>query len=728
MGKHSKQKRPIGSTESAPITDPRFTNIQTDARFRLPSKRHSLVNVDQRFARMLHDDDFEVKAAVDKYGRKVARDTGKQRLRGFYRLEDTEEKEAGEAGDDDNEDFDGFDENEEEPEEPVRIEKKHDPARDGGFSASEDDSSSSSEEDGDGDGEEEVEADEQPEMQLQSQLDIPMGEVSSRLAVVNLDWDNINAADLMAVFSSFLPSAAKILKVSIYPSEFGKERMQREEVEGPPREIFASGKTTHGAGGEDEAAEDRAEDEEEPEPESESESESDEAIKNSLIHPDTNQEFDTLQLRQYQLSRLRYYYAILEISSPAAAKALYDATDGTEYLSSANFFDLRFVPDDVHFADESRDTCTRVPDGYRPTAFVTDALQHSKVKLTWDADDAARKEATGRAFVGRAEAGENDLRAYLGSDSSDQEGDEEKGEGEGEGDEETPQLSKREAERARMRAALGLGPLSTSKSSKKASGGPVGDMQITFTSGLSAGPAKASVFENEPVREETTVEKYVRKEKERKQKRKRGVKGEAADLGDSNANNDNVNGETHELDAEGEPGAEADLGFDDPFFTTGGEPSKAGSKTRKSKEERRARREQRAAEEAANASKRAELELLMADDNAVALDSATPADAHSLSVAKLSHFDMSEIARAEKIKSNKYKKGRKRKEREMAEAGTGEHEQQGFKMDVEDPRFAKLYDSHEFAIDPTNPRFSGTDGMKALLDAGRKKRKLISDD
>ena len=34
----------------------------------------------------------------------------------------------------------------------------------------------------------------------------------------------------------------KIENVTIYPSEFGRGRMEREEMEGPPREIFASSK------------------------------------------------------------------------------------------------------------------------------------------------------------------------------------------------------------------------------------------------------------------------------------------------------------------------------------------------------------------------------------------------------------------------------------------------------------------------------------------------------
>ena len=43
-------------------------------------------------------------------------------------------------------------------------------------------------------------------------------------------------------------------------------------------------------------------------------------------------------------------------------------------------------------------------------------------------------------------------------------------------------------------------------------------------------------------------------------------------------------------------------------------------------------------------------------------------------------------------------------------------------MDVEDQRFKGLFESHEFAIDPSNPKFSGTKAMKGLLAAGRKKR------
>jgi hypothetical protein len=39
-----------------------------------------------------------------------------------------------------------------------------------------------------------------------------------------------------------------------------------------------------------------------------------------------------------------------------------------------------------------------------------------------------------------------------------------------------------------------------------------------------------------------------------------------------------------------------------------------------------------------------------------------------------------------------------------------------------------VFESHEFAIDPSNPKFKATQGMKKLLEEGRKKRKAGHDD
>jgi hypothetical protein len=121
-----------------------------------------------------------------------------------------------------------------------------------------------------------------------------------RLAVVNLDWDHVKATHLYKIFSSLVSSTApalainddsqrksrpkgssapvvrgSVLSIRIYPSEFGKERMAREEKEGPPPEIFKKRQ------GEDEVDE-----------------------KNIYEVGDQN-EYDDAALRTYQLERLR---------------------------------------------------------------------------------------------------------------------------------------------------------------------------------------------------------------------------------------------------------------------------------------------------------------------------------------------------------------------------------------------------------------------------------------
>lgn len=651
------------------MADSRFTALSTDPRYRLPNRKESRTAVDPRFKRLFTDQDFQQKATVDRYGRKIQPGSGKEKLEKLYRLdkpnskksqqEKVERKVVGSS-----------DEESEEGAEDEELVDKRDPARDGGFSES------SSEEEGSSSGEEsEDEAILAEETAGREQTEsVPMGEVSHRLAVVNLDWDNIRAVDIMAVASSFAPKGGGIESVAIYPSEFGRERMEKEELDGPPREIFASSKRNE----EDSSDEDVDEEDD------------DEKIKRQLQREQVSegQEFDTAKLRQYQLDRLRYFYAVITCNSDATARALYDSMDSREYLTSSNFFDLRFIPDGTSFEDDQpRDECNQLPAGYKPNDFRTEALTHSKVRLTWDDDDTTRKEVQKRAFS-RAEIDENDLQAYIGSDSSDNESVASR-----KSAAEEKKVSKKAAEKAKMRAALGLADEPTAPKKKDGKDQIVGDMQITFTSGLGGKDASSGVFENEPLDEESTRARYIRKEKERKQKRKEKMKasrpGATAEAdADSDAENDDTQ----------------DQGFDDPFFTDPAAAAEAEKKAKKA--DRQKKRAARAEKETELSAQKAQLDLLMADDN----DD------------NLRHFDMREIEKAQKRKN---KKNRKKKDQQQDEAVRANDD---FKVETQDPRFKALFESHEYAIDPTNPRFKGTEGMKALLEEGRKKRKFVDED
>ncbi|KFA61995.1 hypothetical protein S40285_07904 [Stachybotrys chlorohalonatus IBT 40285] len=672
-----KNSKKSGSSSAGRISDARFSSFETDPRFRLPSRRQTKTTLDKRFSRMLTDDEFTTAAKVDRYGRKISSDKKKKALQRLYQAEDEEkEDESGENRNGDAQDDDEIDDDELVQRELRAAEDKYDPARGGGFSSSDEDSESDPETEDDEDGGAGIVTKGVIQKLQDEQNDVQTGEVSKRIAVVNLDWDHIRSTDLMALFSSFVPSGGgHIVNISIYPSEFGKERMKQEELEGPPKELFKN----EARNDSDESDDDDGED-------------GDEKIKKQLMQEGDDQDFDSDALRAYQVDRLRYFYAIVVCSDIKTSQAIYEATDGTEYQSSSNFLDLRFVPDDLTFDDEPRDQCEKLPDSYKPIEFVTNALQSSKVKLTWDLhpEEVARKESINRAFSGsRADIEENDLKAYLASDSEDEQEEQEVVDA-AEAEEEQPKLSKKELARKKMREALGLTDESASKGSKD---GAVGDMQITFAPALSDNKAKAN-----GEAEETTIEKYKRKERERKEKKRQKAKAkrEGVDIEEEEDNVQDVQ----------TVGADDDLGFDDPFFTT--EDPAPNSKTSVRKEERRKKREAREAAEAESAAAKAHLTKVMAED------------ADENQAEHLDHFNMNEIIRAEKQKRKKGKGKKGKKQGDEAREGL----QEGFKMDLEDDRFKAVFENHEFAIDPSNPRFKATEGMKELLEEGRKKRRM----
>lgn len=220
-------------------------------------------------------------------------------------------------------------------------------------------------------------------------------EITNRLAVCNMDWDRVTANDLMVLFHSFLPPDGVIESITIYPSEFGLARMAEEEQKGPKELV--------------ELKVEYSDKDQEPEEEVEEGS-----------------AYQREKLREYQLKRLKYYYAVIVCNSKETANVLYTECDGLEYESSAMKLDLRFISDDVTFDEKPHDKCTALPDlkKYKPRLFVNTALQQGKVDLTWDETDPNRIEFSKKLLAGE-EVDEDDLQAFVANSSSSNEEEEE---------------------------------------------------------------------------------------------------------------------------------------------------------------------------------------------------------------------------------------------------------------------------------------------------------------
>lgn len=462
------------------MSDSRFSNIKNDPKFKNLSKirNNQKVKLDSRFSKkdleiktFENDKNNKKKAHVDKYGRKITSENAKEK-KDFEKYYSKDEENV--SGESDTKVIPAFDR--------ARGEVPSDYVS----SSDEEDDSSSSDgfsemEDYDSD----VESDNE-ELNIPGQIteDSEGIDPTAVLACVNMDWDNLKAIDLMMTFQSFVPKGGKILSLRIYPSEFGKERMAREEIEGPPKELFQSSKKQK---------------------KSKDDSDSDIDIKDLYEEGDAEEDYDSKALRRYQLERLRYYYAIVKCDSVISAKKIYDECDKTEYESTANMFDLRYVPEDMEF-DESdiKDECAELPKNfkYNPLDFTTDALHHSKVKLTWDETPKDRLELSKKAFS-RKELDDMDYQAYLASDS----------EVESDVDNEEEKISK-------MKQLVGNFGRSANTDSDD---GEV-DMEITFNPALSEN-SSAQISAGKSIdSEETSIDKLRRKEQERKKKRKEKIK------------------------------------------------------------------------------------------------------------------------------------------------------------------------------------------------------------
>ncbi|RKP23604.1 hypothetical protein SYNPS1DRAFT_11208, partial [Syncephalis pseudoplumigaleata] len=447
-----------------PVTDDaRFARIHYDPRFQRAKKDAVKIDLDERFKHMMTSEEFSGKPKVDQYGRQLQDNAGQRELKRYYRIKEEEEKEKEAAATTSSSSEESESEEESEDEDVPARTATYDPMRGEGVSSSSEEEEEDSDSDSDSDGE----------------AAIPLGDATRRIGVVNLDWDNIKATDLFTIFNGFKPNGSVVHSVKIYTSEFGKQRLEQASAarEGPPKEIFSRNDG------------------------SDSEESDEEVTEASLFKSDDGEEFNKEALRKYQLERLRYYFAVVECDKVSTARTIYEQCDGAEVEATSNFFDLRYIPDDMAFDDEPVAVASGASENHKRLEFATQALQHSNITLTWDDDDPDRAKVLRQKF-NKNDLQDMDFKAYLASSSDESE--------------------EEDVEAMRRRYKDLLSEAMANGEEEDAEKMPEGDMEITFTPGLSE--TAAELLEKKKAREEqkeeTTLDKYLRKQREKRQARK----------------------------------------------------------------------------------------------------------------------------------------------------------------------------------------------------------------
>lgn len=320
------------------------------------------------------------------------------------------------------------------------------------------------------------------------------------LCILNLDWEHTRAVDVYAMLHSFCPPGT-LKRVDIYPSDFGREMIEKERLEGPSglwkkktKDAMKQNKnqnddqdeedsdedSSSSSGEESGAAKDGNISEHDDDDDSGSDDEEDilnldeataklyshfppqsEVMKNSQLQTEEEEEegFDREKLRAYEASKLRYHFAIATFSSASAAEPVYENVDGMEMEHSAAEIDVRALPvdqyDETIVGRKLHDSCDHLPGKYSPPDNVVTALRQSKVTCSWERGDSRREKALTKWGMGK-EAWDamnegDDIKFYLASDNSSAGEESDDDDDEGDDDVETETKSRK------IRALLGLG-------------------------------------------------------------------------------------------------------------------------------------------------------------------------------------------------------------------------------------------------------------------------------
>lgn len=488
---------------------------------------------------------------------------------------------------------------------------------------------------------------------------------SPYLAIMNLDWTNVRAVDIFAVVSSFVPPGS-VLRVRVFPSDFGLQKMEKEQLTGPTS-IWKRKRRQEPDADHDVDANDHCE-------------ASLSNLEQSVGEPEINQDgefvesdFNPEKLRAYEVSKLKYYFGIVEFTDPNCADIAYKQVDGMEFEHSSAAVDMRSIEidqiDDVVKDRPLRDESTGVPSNYEPPDFVVDALQQSNVDCTWDAGDRDRERVLTKYVSGdswKALAEDGQLNQYLASDVSS-----------------ADESSDEEGEKAQsMRKLLGLEG-SENEDGSESGNDDDGDEDDARIDASASTASKQVMFipaatknvddnqEDEIKPDLSPWEKYKEKRKQKKREKRQVARERRKKVSDKRKGSSSAN-ET------------------DPFFQKHSVVTSNGDETAFTQ-----------------SIGKPDLDLLVAEDG----DGQSGKD----------DYDMRALQRVEKNKDKKLKGKRKKKEEKAIESAVGDT----FQVDTKDDRFRAVLDGSDarFGIDRTDPNFKDTTGMQTIMSEQMRRRK-----
>lgn len=164
------------------------------------------------------------------------------------------------------------------------------------------------------------------------------------------------------------------------------------------------------------------------------------------IKEDHSKAFDKMKLREYELAKMKYYYAIVYCDSEQTASKLYEEMNDFEFEFSNLKLDLRMVPPETKFPHKPKEVVFEIPKNYETKFGSMGAKNHTNVNLTWEQADPKRyKFLTKRLSKEKVE--EIDYKDYMASSNS------------------SDEQSEDEEEIMRKRALLGLDKESENESS-----------------------------------------------------------------------------------------------------------------------------------------------------------------------------------------------------------------------------------------------------------------------